>query len=166
MPALVSNLSTGTRRAKGTLDRVVRRVRRTLVRARLRAVERVAREALTSSQTGGLTLGELGFDLPWINGTTAMIVGTNPYDQRITCLADLEEPGALPPGSFDAVVLANALHGNAHATVTANAFDALRAGGMLIASVPRRAAPEVTAAFESVARRRVGPWSVVVARRS
>jgi SAM-dependent methyltransferase len=102
--------------------------------------------------------GRLGRERP-------LVLGTSPYDERITCLADLTEIGALPRGAFDAVVLAATVYSGPAEVVVANVLRSLRPGGLIVASTPHRALKSFRASFDPVAIHRRGLWMIVDARR-
>ena len=73
------------------------------------------------------------------SGITAVhVVDAGPYNRWVTHLADLREPGALPAGRFDCVILPYALDSPAdRAIVVGNAWRSLRPGGVLLRAMRR-----------------------------
>jgi hypothetical protein len=65
-------------------------------------------------------------------------LGTSPRDSRVTMLADLREPGALPPMAFSRIVLVRPFSGPGRRAVTANILDALLPSGELTATMSRK----------------------------
>jgi hypothetical protein len=64
----------------------------------------------------------------------AYVVSADPRDPHVTVVADLAEPGSLPPSRFDCVILTEGLGEPATVgDVLANAMQALAAGGVLLA---------------------------------
>jgi hypothetical protein len=65
-------------------------------------------------------------------------LGASPTDSRVTLLADLREPGALPPTAFVRIVLVRPFSGRRKGKVTANLLDALLPGGELVAIMSKK----------------------------
>jgi hypothetical protein len=78
----------------------------------------------------------------------ASVVSINPRNRRATHIADLSEPGSLPAGRFDCVVLADPREVTATALQTA--LGALRPGGVLLASFDAARVSE-SSAFDALA---------------
>jgi SAM-dependent methyltransferase len=68
---------------------------------------------------------------------TATIIDIDPASPRATLHADIAEPGSLPPGAFDCIVLTQTLQlVSDPARALANCWQALRPGGTLLLTVP------------------------------
>lgn len=67
----------------------------------------------------------------------AHVVDVDPRNERATVIADLGEPGSLPPDAFDCFILTQTLQliGDVETTLE-NAWRSLRPGGTLLISVP------------------------------
>lgn len=142
--------------------RVQRKVTRVVSGRRGARVQRIADQVMDV----GVVAVEAGVSLTSRPGRRTMAFGDRPYDDRITVLADITEPGAFPEGEFDGVVCAEALRGPGLATALDNVHRALRPEGLLVAAVPRRHVDRVARHFSgTLERRSVFPFSVVVARR-
>ena len=71
-------------------------------------------------------------DLEAPTGARVLLAGVDPRDTALTVVADLAEPGSLPPGRFDCVLLPEPSD-----AARANAWQALRPGGTLLAGDER-----------------------------
>jgi hypothetical protein len=65
-------------------------------------------------------------------------LGTSPRDSRVTMLADLRDPGALPPMAFSRIVLVRPFSGPGRRAARANILDALLPAGELTATMSRK----------------------------
>jgi hypothetical protein len=65
-------------------------------------------------------------------------LGTAPRDSGVTMLADLRDPGALPPMAFGRIVLARPLSGPGRQVALVNILDALLPYGELTAIMSRK----------------------------
>src|SRR5688500_10499122 len=93
------------------------RTRRGLGRAWAKSRSRgVARVAARQATKDCRVLVEVGMGALSGGHEELLVLGTNPYDERVTCLADLTEIGALPTRAFDTVILAATMH-RGHADV-------------------------------------------------
>jgi hypothetical protein len=108
----------------------------------------------------GDVLVEIG--VPLVAGDGVLVVGADPLDDRVTCLADLRAPGSLPSAAFDVVALTDARPTWGWDTFD-NAVRALRPGGVLVcgSSLPLRRRLD---RFADVRGHGVGPWRVIEAR--
>jgi SAM-dependent methyltransferase len=69
------------------------------------------------------------------------VVDIRPGNELATIVADLSEPGSLPPDEFDCVLLLQVLHQVSDPqTALANAWRALAPGGALLVTVPNSGA--------------------------
>jgi hypothetical protein len=109
-------------------------------------------------------LVDAGIDVDADVSVKAFVLGSDPYDERITCLADVRGPETLPPGRFDMVALVDARSRRASAAVE-NAFRALRPGGVLVCGATWPVAGQLRRRFDEVRGRGIGPWRVFEARR-
>jgi len=127
---------------------------------RLRAprVARIARGAVHGH--GGDILVEVG--VPFDRGARVLVVGSDPYDDRVTCLADLRAEGALPPRAFDLIALTDARPTRAFVAID-NADRALRHGGVLVCGATWPVGRALARRFDHVTKHGVGPWRVVEA---
>ena len=67
----------------------------------------------------------------------SVVVDIDATNQNATLIADLQVPGALPPDSYDCIILTQTLHLLRRPGVcVANCFAALRPGGVLLATAP------------------------------
>ncbi len=112
--------------------------------------------------TEGDVLVEVGVPAP--DDARVLVVGSDPYDERITCLADLRVEGSLPEEEFDLVALADA-RPRRDLVVVENAIRALRPGGVLVCGGTWPLRRVLAGRFGHVARHGVGPWCVVEARK-
>ena len=141
------------------VDRVYQRLRGEAARERRRVVER----SVHSLSFAGLesVLVEVGIRVPDMLERNRMTLGVDPRDLRVTCLANLREDNALPPASFDVIVLANTLFAQEQLVVVENVFSALRPEGTLHAAAPRSSVPLLADRFEDVTSRRGGLCQIV-----
>ena len=109
---------------------------------------------------GGDVLVEVGVPIP--SRARVLVVGSDPYDERITCLADLRAEGALPPNTFDLIALTDARPVRSFAAIE-NAELALRPGGVLVCGATLPVTRALARRFDHVTKHGVGPWRVVEA---
>jgi SAM-dependent methyltransferase len=65
------------------------------------------------------------------------VVDIDGSNQRATLIADLEQPGSLPAGTYDCIILTQTLHLlRRPGTCLENCYRALRPGGTLLATAP------------------------------
>jgi hypothetical protein len=128
-------------------------------RVRAPRVARLAQGAADLSSVDAL----VDPDVPVPNRPRTLVVGSDPYDDRITCLADLRTPSSLPPAMFDAIALTDARPARDF-TVLDNAVQALRPEGVLVCGATWPTRHAISARFARVTRHGFGPWRVVEAR--
>jgi hypothetical protein len=121
-------------------------------------VARIASQALPVAD--GDVLVEVGVPMPSDAG--ALVVGSDPYDGRVTCLADLRAEGALPPDAFDLIALTDARPTRGFMVIV-NAQEALRRGGVLVCGATWPVGRALTRRFDHVNRHGIGPWQIVEA---
>jgi SAM-dependent methyltransferase len=69
--------------------------------------------------------------------TRADVLDIDPRNLRATIVADLGEPGSLPPNRFECIIFTQTLHLIPDMPVAmANVWQALRPGGVLLVTVP------------------------------
>ena len=101
-----------------------------------RAME-AALERWTSPIQTGDELVEASLVIPPA-GSRRFCLGTSPKDGRVSMLADLREPGALPPMTFSRIVLTRPFTGRGRGTARANVARALMPSGELTAIMSRK----------------------------
>jgi len=158
-----------TMRALRKPRRVLARIKRDAVRVRdrtaQRAVERVTRRHQPRTATER-ELVEVGIEVP-DSTSQHFVLGSDAGDTRITFLADIREPDALPPNEFERVILARPFHGALGSIAATNVAGTVRPNGSVIAIIPRgRDRFFEGEGYQLVDSKRFGPWRVAVLSRS